>query len=158
VVVVLLVRCVDDGAVVSRVVDAVVEMVRPYRQQASWWAVGGVVLAGGTAPVAAARLGIWAAAPYLLVAVAMATLAVGCCRAWRWALVVTGLALGAQLVDVVGASWAVAANPGGSKADELRQLGITPRLAFAVNLLYSSLAAALFLVILLRARTHSPEP
>jgi hypothetical protein len=84
----------------------------------------------------------------------MATLAVGCRRAWRWALVVTGVALGAQLVDVVGASWAVVANPGGAKADELRQLGITPRLAFAINLVYSSLAAALVLVIVLRARSR----
>src|SRR6266545_7574649 len=33
----------------SRAVDAIVGTVRPYRRQASWWALGGTVLAGGTA-------------------------------------------------------------------------------------------------------------
>jgi hypothetical protein len=131
-----------------------VEMVRPYRRQAGWWAMGGTLLAGGTAPLAAARLGPPAALPYVLVAGLTATLAVGCRRAWRWALAVTGATLGAQVVDVVGAAWAVAANPGGSKADDLRQLGITPRLAFAVNLVYSSLAVALFVVMVLRSRAR----
>jgi hypothetical protein len=42
-----------------------------------------------------------------------------------------GAVLGAQLVDVIGAIWAVATNPRGAKADELRQLGISPRLGFA---------------------------
>lgn len=141
----------------SRAVDALAGMVRPYRRQASWWAMGGTVLAGGTAPLAAARLGYLAAVPYVLVAAATATLAVGCHQAWRWALAVTGATLGAQVVDVVGATWAVLADPGGSKADELRQLGINPRLGFAVNLLYSSLAVALFAVIVLRSRTRRHE-
>jgi hypothetical protein len=138
----------------SRAVDALAEIVRPYRRQASWWAMGCTVLAGGTAPLAAARLGYVAAVPYVLVAAATATLAVGCHQARRWALAITAAALGAQVVDLIGATWAVIANPGGTKADDLRQLGINPRLGFAVNLLYSSLGAALFIVIGLRARTR----
>jgi hypothetical protein len=138
----------------SRAVDAIAEMVRPYRRQASWWAMGGTLFAGGTAPLAAARLGYLAAIPYVLVATVTATLAVGCHQAWRWALALTGATLGAQVVDVIGATWAVLANPGGTKAHDLRQLGINPRLGFAVNLLYSSLAVALFAVIVLRSRTR----
>jgi hypothetical protein len=142
----------------SRAVDAIVETVSPYRRQASWWALGGTVLAGGTAPLAAAHLGYLAAAPYLLVAVATTTLAVGCRRAWRPALAVTGVVLGAQVIDVVGALWAVLANPGGAKADVLRRMGINPRLGFAVNVIYSSLAVALATVMVLRTRAHRHKP
>ena len=62
--------------------------------------------------------------------------------------------LGTQVVDVVGALWAVIANPGGAKADELRRMGVNPRLAFAVNLVYSSLAVALATVMVLRTRAQ----
>jgi hypothetical protein len=142
----------------NQAIDATVEIIRPYRRQASWWATGGTVLAGGTAPLAATRLGNSAAVPYLLVAAVTATLALGCHRARRWALAVTGAALAAQIVDVIGATWAVIANPDGAKTDQLRQLGINPRFAFAVNVLYSSLGATLFTVIVLRARAHRHKP
>jgi hypothetical protein len=142
----------------NRAVDAIVETVGPYRRQASWWALGGAVLAAATAPLAAARLGYWTAIPYFLVAVLTTTLAVGCRRAWRPALAVTGVVLGAQVVDVVGALWAVVANPGGAKADELRRMGINPRLGFAVNVVYSSLAVALVTVMVLRTRARRHEP
>jgi hypothetical protein len=142
----------------SRAIDAIVQTVSPYRRQASWWALGGAVLAGGTAPLAAAHLGYLAAVPYLVVAVTTTTLAVGCRRAWRPALAVTGVVLGAQVVDVLGALWAVVANPDGAKADQLRQMGINPRLGFAVNVVYSSLAVALATGMVLRTRAHRDKP
>jgi hypothetical protein len=142
----------------SRAVDVIVDTVSPYRRQASWWAFGGAVLACGTAPLAAAHLGYLAAVPYMLVAAVTTTLAVGCRRAWRPALAVTGVVLGTQAVDVVGALWAVAANPGGTKADDLQRMGINPRLGYAVNFVYSSLAVALATAMVLRTRTHRHKP
>jgi hypothetical protein len=138
----------------SRATDAVVGTVRPYRRQASWWALGGAALALGTAPLAAARLGALATAPYVVVAAATTTLAVGCHRAWRWALALTGVVLGTQVLDVVGALWAVVLNPGGAKADDLLRMGINPRLAFAVNLVYSALAVTLAIVMVGRRRAR----
>ena len=145
------------GSLLGRSVDATVDAVFPFRRQASWVATGGAALAGGTALLAAVRLG--GAAPVVLavIAVVLLTLAVGCRRGWRGALAATGVMLGSQVVDVVGALWAVIVNPEGAKADELRQLGINPRLGFAVNLVYSSLAVALLTVMVLRARTRRRE-
>jgi hypothetical protein len=147
--------------VLSRAVDAIVATIRPYRRPASCWMLGGAIMASGTAPLAAARLGYLAAVPYLLVAVATTTLAVGCLRAWRGALAVTGVVLGAQVVNVAGALWAVVVNPGGTKAEDLQRMGINPRSAFAVNLVYSSCAVALAIVVGLRTRADrrkSPAP
>jgi hypothetical protein len=121
-------------------------------------AIAGAVLAGATAPVAAVCLGPSAAVPYLFVSAVAVVFAVGCRRASRPALAVTGAVLAGQVFGVVGSLWAVIVNPQGAKADELRALGVNPRLGFAVNLLYSTLAVALMAVMLLRARTHRHEP
>ena len=142
----------------SRTIDTLVRLVYPYRSQASWLAIAGAVLAGATAPVAAVRVSPPSAVPYLLVSAAALVLAVGCRRASRTALAVTGAVLAGQIFGVVGSLWALIVNPQGAKAHELRSLGVSPRLGFAINLLYSALAVALMAVMLLRARTHRHEP
>lgn len=136
-----------------RAVDDLVRLVGPYRRLAGWWALGGTLLACGTAPLAAARLGFSSAAPFVVVAIATATLAVGCWRAWHWAMALTGLVLGTQVIDVIGALWAVVADPASTKTHDLRTMGINPRLAFTINALYSSLAVALATAMVVRART-----
>jgi hypothetical protein len=140
-----------------RVVDDLVRLVGPYRRLAGWWALGGTLLAGGTAPLAATRLGLASAVPFVAVAIATTALAVGCWRSWRWAMALTGVVLGTQVIDVIGALWAVTANPASAKTHDLRTMGINPRLAFAINALYSSLAVALAAAMVLRARATDQQ-
>jgi hypothetical protein len=141
----------------NRAVNALACIVYPYRRQASWLAFAGAALAGATAPLAAIRLSPPTGLPYVVVSTAEIALAVGCRRASRVALAVTGAVMAGQVFGVVGSAWALIVNPEGAKADELRSLGVNPRLGFAANLLYSALAVALLVVMLLRARARPDE-
>lgn len=123
---------------------------RPLRATvAGLWLVG-VVLAGCTAPVAWHRIGVVAALPFIAAAVGLAVLARAVLRANRAALTVSTILLGAQVLGVVGSAWQLLSGVHGSKADELRRLGIDPELGVALNLVYSAIASAVFGWVLTR--------
>jgi hypothetical protein len=109
----------------------------------SLWLVG-VALAGFTAPLAWRRTGVVAALPFMAVVVGLTLLAVGVLRLNRAALVISTILLGAQVFGVLGSAWELARGVHGSKANELRDLGVDPEFGVALNLAYSAVASAVF--------------
>jgi ABC-type branched-subunit amino acid transport system permease subunit len=107
------------------------------------WFVG-VALAGFTAPLAWRRTGVVSALPFVAVALSGVVLAVAVLRANRAALAISTFLLGAQLFGVVGSAWELIHHVKGSKARELRRLGVDPTLGVALNLLYSAVASVVF--------------
>lgn len=116
---------------------------------ASLWLVG-VGFAGFTAPRAWHRTGVVSALPFLAVTVALLVVAAGVLRGQRTALVVSTAALGGQILGVIGSAWQLAHGVHGSKAHELRDLGVDPELGVALNLAYSALASLVFAWIVAR--------
>ena len=106
--------------------------------------ITGVALAGFTAPLAWHRTGFASALPFLGAATGLAVLAIGVLRSNRAALAVSTAGLGAQILGVVGSAWELAQGVAGSKAKELRRLGVDPTFGVALNLLYSVTASAVF--------------
>ena len=118
------------------------------------WLVG-VLLAGGTAPLAAAGLGAGRAAVFALVAVGLAALALATLRGIRWVLVLDLVLLGGQAVGAVGAVLELIYEVDPAKAADLRAVGYDPQLSVAVNAGYCTVATGVFvwaLVRLIRAR------
>ena len=107
------------------------------------WAVG-VALAGGTAVVAAVRVGTAATLPYVGAATVLTALLVGVACRMRWALIVSLVLLGAQIFGSLGAAWELATGTSGLKRDELERLGADPTVALAFNLAYSLAGSAVF--------------
>jgi hypothetical protein len=103
-----------------------------------------VALAGFTAPVAWRRTGVVSALPFIAAATGLAVGAVGVLRANRVALGLSVLGLGGQILGVIGTTWELAQGVHGSKARELRRLGIDPELGVALNLVYSAVASLVF--------------
>jgi ABC-type branched-subunit amino acid transport system permease subunit len=103
-----------------------------------------VALAGFTAPLAWRRTGVVAALPFLAAAVGLTVLALSVLRANGVALTVSTVLLGAQILGVLGSAWQLLSGVHGSKAEELRRLGIDPELGVALNLVYSAIASAVF--------------
>ena len=113
------------------------------------WLVG-VALAGFTAPLAWRRTGVIAALPFAAAAAGLAVLALAVLRANRLALAVSTVLLGAQIIGVLGSAWQLLSGVHSSKADELHRLWIDPELGVALNLVYSSVASAVFVWVLTR--------
>ena len=116
---------------------------------AGLWLVG-VALAGLTAPLAWRRTGVVAALPFVAAATGLAFLALAVLRANQVALTISTVLLGAQILGVLGSAWQLGSGVAGSKADELHRLGIDPELGVALNLVYSSVASAVFAWVLAR--------
>ena len=118
---------------------------------ASLWLVG-VALAGFTAPLAWRRTGVASALPFIGAALGLAVLTIGVLRANRAALALSTAGLGAQILGVIGSAWELAQGVHGSKARELRHLGVDPELGVALNLVYSAAACLVFAWVVTRWR------
>ena len=116
---------------------------------ASLWLVG-VALAGFTAPLAWWRTGVATALPFIGAAVGLTVLTIGVLRVNRAALAVSTAGLGAQILGVIGSAWELAQGVNGSKARELRRLGVDPTLGVALNLVYSAVASLVFAWVVTR--------
>jgi hypothetical protein len=137
--------------------DQLVVCVAPYRRWASglWWA--GSLLALTTFPLASIRIGGAAGVPFAIAGIALAVLAVECARGARLALVLTAISLAGQVLGVAGSSWELITNPDNAKSKELRSLGVNPRVGVAINLMYSALAVALLMLMVVRCKRHHPR-
>jgi hypothetical protein len=116
---------------------------------AGLWVVG-VGFAGFTAPLAWRRTGVVSALPFLAAAAGLLVLALGVLRMNRVALVVSTVGLGGQILGVIGSAWQLAQGVTGSKAAELRRLGVDPEFGVALNLAYSAVASAVFVWLVAR--------
>jgi hypothetical protein len=117
---------------------------RPLRMTvAGLWLVG-VAFAGFTAPRAWQRTGVTSALPFIAVVFGLSLLAVAVLRANRFALLISAIGLGAQILGVFGSAWELAQGVHSYKARELRDLGVDPELGVALNLLYSAVASLVF--------------
>jgi len=118
---------------------------RPLRvAAASLWLLG-AVLAGLTAPFAAWRVSLASSLGFAMVAVCLTLIAVGTIRRARWALIISLIGSGGQLLGVIGSAWELINPTDSAKSRELRTLGVDPTLAFTINLMYSAAASAIFL-------------
>ena len=126
---------------------------------AALWLVG-VALAGFTAPRAWHRTGVVSALPFIAVVVGLLALTAAVLRGNRVALAISTAGLGAQILGVIGSAWELAQGVHGSKARELRDLGVDPELGVALNLIYSAVASAVFAWVVARwfARRRRPSP
>jgi len=106
--------------------------------------LAGVALAGFTAPLAWRRTGVTSALPFIGAAAGLAVLTIGVLRCNRAALALSTAGLGAQILGVFGSAWELSRGVAGSKARELRGLGVDPELGVALNLVYSLVASAVF--------------
>jgi hypothetical protein len=84
------------------------------------------------------------ALPFIGAALGLAVLAAAVGRANRLALGISTVLLGAQILGVIGSAWVLMHGVEGSKARELRDLGVDPELGVALNLAYSAVASAVF--------------
>jgi hypothetical protein len=116
---------------------------------ASLWLVG-VALTGFTAPRAWHRTGVVSALPFMAVTVALLVVAAAVMQGLRAALIVSTVALGGQILGVIGSAWELTQGVHGSKARELRDLGVDPELGVALNLVYSLVASAVFIWLVAR--------
>ena len=112
--------------------------------------LAGVALAGFTAPLAWRRTGVTSALPFAGAATGLAVLTIGMLRSNRAALAVSTAGLGAQILGVLGSAWELAQGVAGSKARQLRRLGVDPKLGVALNLVYSLVASAVFVWLVTR--------
>jgi hypothetical protein len=117
---------------------------RPLRAVVVGLWLTGALIAGFTAPLAAARLSPLASLALALPALGLALLAVATFRGVGWALVLSLVLLGAQVVGVVGSAWELSHRVDASKASEFHALGFDPTFAVGLKLLYSAVAAGLF--------------
>lgn len=107
------------------------------------WLVGAVICAA-TALRAGTHRGGPSASLFAAVAFGLVALAIATALAARWALVVSGVLLGAQVFGALGSGWELVSGVDGSKARELRALGVEPTLGVALNLVYSLVAFGVF--------------
>lgn len=134
---------------------------RPLRAATAALASVGSMLAAATAGPAFAHLGSGPGLAFVAVALAGITLAAAVLRGARWALGVAAVSLGGQLGAVVGTAWELIGGVAASKARELRQLGVSPAVGVLINLVYSTVAVALFCWLVqrwLRLRSTRPLP
>jgi hypothetical protein len=115
---------------------------------ALWFA--GAVLATAAAILSAGRPAAAPAIAFVMPAVALTLLAISLLRSQVWAMAVSFVLLAGQLVGVVGTSYELVYGIDARKATELHALGFEPRVGIALNLLYSSIASAVFIALLLR--------
>lgn len=117
---------------------------RPLRTATAALALAGALLAAATAGPAFARLGTGQGLAFLVVAAACIGLAIAVLRGVRWALATGAVLLGGQLGAVIGTAWELIGGIATGKARTLRQLGFSPTAGVLLNLVYSTVAAALF--------------
>jgi pimeloyl-ACP methyl ester carboxylesterase len=117
---------------------------RPLRAATAALALTGALLAAITAVPAFARLGTGAGLGFLAVAAAGIGLAIAVRRGARWALAIAAAGLGGQLAAVIGTAWELIGGISAQKAHTLHRLGLSPTVGLLVNLVYSSVAVALF--------------
>lgn len=113
------------------------------------WLVG-AVLAGATAPFAAARIDVISGLVFAVVAAGLVALTWGTLRGRRWALALSVLGSGGQVFGVVGTVWELAFPIDTAKSGQLRALGVDPTFGVAVNLVYSAAASMLFVWMAIR--------
>lgn len=65
-------------------------------------------------------------------------------RGYRWVLATAVVALGGQVVAVVGTVWELVGGIAEFKAAQLREIGVDPTLGVTINLVYSGVAMVLF--------------
>jgi hypothetical protein len=124
-------------------------MLRQVFNRSTRWCAAGLCLCGtGLAAVSVVpafrRLGVGQGFAFLAVAVALAALAVAVLRAWPWALLLCGVAMGGQVFAVAGTVAELVLGVNDAKAGQVRLLGFDPVVAVVVNLVYATLAVALF--------------
>lgn len=124
------------------------------RAAAALWLVGAAI-AGITAALAATHQKASSPVVFATVAVALVVLAIATARGALWALVVTSVLLGAQVLGALGSGWELVHGADGDKAEELRNLGIDPTFGIALNLVYSLAAFTLFVWALSGARRRA---
>lgn len=110
----------------------------------------GAALAGFSAPFAAWRVSVAASLGFAAVAVGLVLLAWGTLRRARWAILVSLVGSGGQILGVAGSAWELIRPTDTVKSRELQSLGVDPALAFTVNLAYSTAATLIFLWALAR--------
>ena len=120
------------------------ELPRPVRRAVAGLWLAGAALAGGSAPVAAVRDRPGSGLVYGVVATTLIVLALATAGAARWALRVSVVLLALQLLGAIGSGWELVHGVAGSKAHELRELGVDPTLGVALNFVYSVAAFGLF--------------
>jgi hypothetical protein len=111
-----------------------------------------VAFAAFTTPLAWRRTGVASALPFIAVTVGLSALAFAVLRVNRAALILSAVGLGAQVLGVIGSAWELLNGVHGSKAGELRDLGIDPEFGVALNLLYSAVASVVFVWVAARWR------
>lgn len=117
---------------------------RPLRTATAALALTGALLAGVTAGPAFTHLGTSQGLAFLAVTIVGIGLAVAVLRGARWALATSAVLLGGQLGAVIGTAWELTGGIATSKARMLQQLGFSPTAGLLINLVYSSVAVALF--------------
>jgi len=131
---------------------------RPLRRAvAALWAAGSAICAV-TAVVALVRIGGPPALALALPAVGLCALAAGTSRGARWALAVSFVLLGLQLVGAAGSAWELGHVQADDKSDWLRALGVDPTLGVALDLAYSTVASAVFAWAAVRLLTRGRQP
>ena len=109
--------------------------------------LAGATIAGAVAPLAAVRDGAGPCLVYVAVATALIVLAAYTARGSRWALRVSLVLLGLQLLGAVGSAWELEHGVAAAKAARLHRLGVDPTFGVALNLAYSAIACTVFLWI-----------
>jgi hypothetical protein len=112
----------------------------------------GVGLAGGTAIVAASRVGLGASVPYLGATLLLVGLTLGTVACIRWVLVADVIIMALQVVGVLGSAIELIRGASPIKAAELHLLGVDVRTALLSNLIYSLLATVIFVWMIARYR------
>src|SRR5258705_2831392 len=114
------------------------------------WILCGCTLAAVSAVLAFAKVSARDGVVYAVVAVVLAAAAVAVGRGVRWVAALTLLVFAGQIFAVVGLVVELAYGVASGKAAQLRQLGFTPTVGVATNLVLSATAFAVFVWFLLR--------
>ena len=109
--------------------------------------LAGAAIAGAVAPLAAVRDGAGPGLVYVAVATALIVLAVHTARGRRWALRMSLVLLGLQLLGAIGSAWELEHGVAAAKAASLHRLGVDPTFGVALSLAYSAIAFTIFLWI-----------
>jgi len=117
---------------------------RPLRIATAALALAGALLAALATGPAFTRLGTGQGLTFLAVAAALIGFAAAVLRGARWALAAGAVVLGGQVAAVIGTVWELVGGIATSKASAIRQLGFAPTAGVLINLVYSTVAVALF--------------
>jgi hypothetical protein len=117
---------------------------RPLRiSVAALWLTGATISAL-TAVLGFVRVGPGTGAVFTAIAAGLVLLAAGVLRRNRLAVAASLVLLAAQLAGAIGSAWELATSIDEAKAGQLRDLGFDPTFGVVLNLLYSTVAFAVF--------------